>query len=108
MKLYGIKNCDTVRKAQKFFAAQHCEIEFVDFRQQPLDDKTLQRFIDAVGMEQLVNKRSTTYRGLSDAQKAQIDNALILKNPTLIKRPVLDTGDEIIVGFNEKRYLALI
>ena len=108
MKLYGIKNCDTVRKAQKFLAAQHCEVEFVDFRQQPIDDKTLQRFIDAVGIEQLVNKRSMTYRALSDEQKTQIDHTLILKNPALIKRPVLDTGDEIIVGFSEKRYLALI
>ena len=55
-------------------------------------------------MDKLINKRSTTYRNLSDSEKSNISNELILKNPTLIKRPVLVNGDDVVVGFSEKVY----
>jgi arsenate reductase len=108
IKMYGIKNCDTIKKAQKFLEVQGVEFEFIDFRQNPIDEQTLQSFVDALGWDKVINKRSTTYRNLSDAEKQNITLALTLKNPTLIKRPVLVTGSDINVGFNEKLYLSLI
>jgi len=108
IKMYGIKNCDTIKKAQKFLQAQGIDFEFIDFRQNPIDEQTLQSFVDAVGWGALINKRSTTYRSLTDAEKLNINLALTLKNPTLIKRPVLVSGGEVSVGFSEKLYLSLI
>lgn len=108
IKMYGIKNCDTIKKAQKFLQAQGIDFEFIDFRQNPIDEQTLQSFVDAVGWDALINKRSTTYRSLTDAEKLNINLALTLKNPTLIKRPVLVSGGEVSVGFSEKLYLSLI
>jgi len=108
IKMYGIKNCDTIKKAQKFLEAQGVEFEFIDFRQNPIDEQTLQGFVDALGWDKVINKRSTTYRNLTETEKQNITLALTLKNPTLIKRPVLVKGNDINVGFNEKLYLSLI
>ena len=108
MILYGIANCDSVKKALKFLREAGVEVEFVDFRQTPISPDKLRQWIDELGLEVLVNKRSTTYRQLSDEQKSIITEALILKNPTLIKRPVLETGGRIMVGFNQATYAALI
>ncbi|RUM79050.1 MAG: arsenate reductase [Candidatus Thioglobus sp.] len=108
IKMYGIKNCDTIKKAQKFLEAQGVEFEFIDFRQNPIDEQTLKGFVDALGWDKVINKRSTTYRNFTDAEKQNITLALTLKNQTLIKRPVLVTGNVINVGFNEKLYLSLI
>ncbi len=107
MKMYGIKNCDTIKKAQKFLSAQGVDFEFIDFRDSPIDEQTLQSFVDVVGWDALINKRSTTYRNFSDVEKQNITLELTLKNPTLIKRPVLVTGSEIRVGFSEKSYADL-
>lgn len=108
IKMYGIKNCDTVKKAQKFLTAQGVDFEFIDFRQNPIDEQTLQSFIDAVGWDKIINKRSTTYRNLNNDEKQNISLALTLKNPTLIKRPVLVIGDDIEVGFSEATYQRFI
>ena len=108
IKMYGIKNCDTIKKAQKFLDSHGVEFEFIDFRQSPINESTLQSFIDVLGWDKLVNKRSTTYRNFNDDEKLNITLALTLKNPTLIKRPILVIGNEIRVGFNEKLYLSLI
>ena len=106
--MYGIKNCDTIKKARGFLEDHQVEFEFVDFRQQPIEPTLLQSFVDQIGWDKLINKRSTTYRGLSDIQKANITLELTLKNPTLIKRPVLVTDGNIRVGFSEKSYSDLI
>lgn len=108
IRMYGIKNCDTIKKAQKFLQAQDVQFEFIDFRQNPIDERTLQSFVDVVGWDKLINKRSTTYRNFTDFEKQNITLALTLKNPTLIKRPVLVTGSNINVGFSEKLYLDLV
>ncbi|SMN16925.1 FIG138056: a glutathione-dependent thiol reductase [uncultured Candidatus Thioglobus sp.] len=108
MKMYGIKNCDTIKKARKFLDAHSIKFEFIDFRDQPLDESTLQSFVNTLGWDSLINKRSTTYRNLTDTQKQNITLELTLKNPTLIKRPVLVTGASIRVGFSEKSYSDLI
>ena len=106
--MYGIKNCDTIKKARGFLEDHQVEFEFVDFRQQPIEPTLLQSFVDQIGWDKLINKRSTTYRGLSDIQKANITLELTLKNPTLIKRPVLVTDGNIRVGFSEKSYSDLL
>ncbi|EEZ80171.1 MAG: arsenate reductase [uncultured Candidatus Thioglobus sp.] len=106
--MYGIKNCDTIKKAQRFLKAQGVNFEFIDFRDQPIDEKTLQSFVDALGWDQLINKRSTTYRNLTDKEKKDITLELTLKKPTLIKRPVLVTTAGIRVGFSEKSYSSFI
>lgn len=107
LKMYGIHNCDTIKKAQKFLRHHHIAFEFIDFRVSPIDAKTLQSFADKVGWEKLINKRSTTYRQLSAFDKQNISPSLMLKNPTLIKRPVL-VGQNIKIGFSEKSYSQLI
>ncbi len=108
MKLYGIKNCDTVKKARVYLDEHNVDYEFVDFRDSPITIDTINQFIEKVGMEVLVNKRSTTYRGLSDAQKSNITPSLILENPTLIKRPVVVNRQQVLVGFKEDAFKALI
>ncbi|BAF61778.1 Spx/MgsR family RNA polymerase-binding regulatory protein [Candidatus Vesicomyidisocius calyptogenae] len=107
IKMYGIKNCDTIKKAKKFFINHQVDFEFIDFRDNPIDKTKLQTFVDKVTWENLINKRSTTYRNLNDEEKGNITLDLVLKNPTLIKRPILIIGDDIMVGFSEKNYLKL-
>lgn len=105
--MYGIKNCDTIKKARKFLDKHKVVFEFIDFREQPINQATLQEFVDALGWDKVINKRSTTYRNLTDDQKLNITLELTLKNPTLIKRPVLVTDADIRVGFSEKSYSEL-
>ena len=102
-KLYGIKNCDTVRKALKWFDAQGVEIGYHDFRDDGVEVLPIEAWADKVGLDKLINKRSTSYRGLTDEQKALTDSSDIVKllkeHPTLIKRPVIEYEDGVTVGF---------
>lgn len=102
--MYGIKNCDTVKKAQKFLTKYKVEFKFIDFRQDPISQQTLQNFVDAVGWDKIINKRSVTYRNLNADEKQNITLDRVLNNPTLIKRPVLVTKNNIEVGFSETLY----
>jgi Spx/MgsR family transcriptional regulator len=110
--LYGIKTCDTVRKARAFLDARGLDYRFHDFRADGLDGATLDRWIAALGWERLVNRSSTTFRALPDARKAGLDAAsartLMLEEPTLIKRPVLDVDRTYEVGFKPERYATLL
>ena len=87
MKLYGIKTCDTCRKALKALP----DAQFVDIRATPLDRAELARFLDAFGAD-LVNTRSTTWRGMSEAERAADLMDQLTAHPTLMKRPVIDNG----------------
>lgn len=111
IKLFGINNCDTVKKARKWLDAHEIDHEFVDFRQVPQDSATLQHWIAQTG-EQIVNKRSATWRQLSEQDKQDLNNdkllALISEHVTLIKRPVLVNNDNITLGFSDKQYEALL
>jgi len=106
--LYGIKNCDTVKKARKWLEVNEVHYQFHDFRTDGLNADLIDRWFEAVDWESLVNKRSTTWRQLDDAQKEELSEqsarGLLLENPTLIKRPVLDNGISILVGFSEESY----
>ncbi|MCV6546214.1 MAG: arsenate reductase [Cohaesibacter sp.] len=112
MNIYGIKTCDTCRKALKSFDAAGKSHHFVDFRVDGLSEGDLDRWLAAVGWEILLNRRSTSWRALSEDEKAHPDQdkarALMLANPTLIKRPVFDDGKRVIVGFGKKEQSALL
>ncbi len=105
MKIYGIKSCDSCRKARRFLDEAGRKHEWHDLREDGIDVATIQRWLAAVGAEGLVNRRSTTWRGLSEVERveamAAISAASVLaENPTLIKRPVFDIDGTIRVGFN--------
>lgn len=101
--LYGIKNCDSVKKARKWFEGANIEYTFHDFRADGIDSQWLEETEKAVGWEILLNKRGTTYRQLDDDTKASLNQenaiALMLAQPTLIKRPVVCSNPIILVGF---------
>lgn len=103
--IYGIKNCDTCRKALKWLDAEAIAHRFHDFRADGLAPEDVTRWVDAAGWETLLNRRGTTWRKLPDADKDGVDEAkatsLMQANPTLIKRPVFDLGGEIVVGFKD-------
>lgn len=109
--LYGIKNCDTVRKARRWLEQRDIDYRFHDFRDDGLAPSQVAAWLQAVGWESLVNRRSTSWKALSPAQREAMsdDTALpaILEQPTLIKRPLLDTGHEIHCGFSADRYAQL-
>ena len=99
--IYHLKACDSCRKILKQFAANGKEVTAIDVRDTPLDAATLSRFLDAFGWEKLINRRSTTWRGLSDAQKdAAGETALSLLQtyPTLMKRPVIEGSAGLTLG----------
>lgn len=103
MTLYGIKNCDTVKKSRAWFAGRGIEIPFHDLRVDGLDDARLRRWLTAVGAARLVNRSGTTWRALTPEQHTVTDDdaliALLLAKPTLIRRPVVQIGDTVTVGF---------
>jgi len=106
--LYGIKNCDTVKKARKWLDDSGIEYQFHDFRLDGLSADAVQAWLDELGWETLVNKRSTSWKQLSpdvrDAMDASAAAAAILDQPTLIKRPLLDTGHSRFTGFSAQSY----
>ncbi len=109
--LYGIKNCDTVKKARKWLDENTIAYQFHDFRTDGLDSKLLSKLEAGLGWENMLNRRSTSWRQLDDKQKNDLSLAkaiiLMLETPTLIKRPVLDTGEQILIGFKLDDYQKL-
>ncbi len=109
--LYGIKNCDTVKKARRWLDDQALSYQFHDLRTDGLTAEQVKGWLDELGMD-LINKRSTSWKALDETTRAQLtaDNAapVILDHPTLIKRPLLDTGRERRVGFKADDYASLL
>jgi len=109
--IYGIPNCDTVRKARKWLTANGVEFDFHDFRKQGLDEKQLKSWVKELGWEVLLNKRGMMWRKLPDNKKENIDEkkaiAIMLAEPAIIKRPILDMGKQRYVGFSEAEYTKL-
>lgn len=108
--LYGIKNCDTVKKARKWLEQNNVDYTFHDFREDGMNGVPLADWLGEFGWEQVLNRRSTSWRELSDAQKNALDNASaqVLANdmPTLIKRPVMTRGNDTLFGFKADSYAA--
>ena len=110
MKLYGIRNCDTVKKARKWLDEHGLDYEFHDFKKDGLSSEKLSQWEQAVGWETLLNKRGTTWRKLPDEVRdtisAQSAHQIMLENTSIIKRPVVERGDEVSVGFNVDQWTA--
>ncbi|KRB28136.1 ArsC family transcriptional regulator [Mesorhizobium sp. Root695] len=106
--MYGITTCDTVKKARVWLEGHDVAYRFHDLRAEGLDAKRLDDWAGKVGWEKLLNKASTTFRELADKDKQGLDEkqakALMLAKPTMIKRPVLEVGDRILVGFKPDVY----
>ena len=106
--LYGISNCNTVKKAKDWLQDNNIDFQFHDYRKQGLTAELLESFEAALGWEKLLNKQSTSWRKLTDDQKSSISKKtalqFMLETPTLIKRPVLDTGEKRIIGFKAENY----
>ncbi|MEK9670972.1 MAG: Spx/MgsR family RNA polymerase-binding regulatory protein [Rhodospirillaceae bacterium] len=111
LTFWGLKSCDTCKKALKWLDAEGIRHEIKDVRADGVPPRDLARWLKAVGWENLVNKSSTTWRGLPEAAKADLDaakaKALLAERPTLIKRPVFDSGGTVIVGFRDAQRDAL-
>jgi len=108
LTLYGIKNCDTMKKARQWLADHQIDYRFHDYKVAGIEAARLQRWSRELGWQRLLNRAGTTYRKLSEAQKTDLDEpkalALMLENPSLIKRPVLEHGQRFYVGFDPVLY----
>ena len=106
--IYGITNCDTVKKARRWLDAHHVAYQFHDFKKQGIERATLKNWIDELGLDLILNRRGTTWRNLSPSQKNSLQRntalELLRQYPTLIKRPVIETDSQILVGFDQKQY----
>lgn len=106
--IYGIKNCDTMKKARAWLDAHHVAYVFHDYKAAGIDRASLERWAGAAGWETLLNRAGTTFRKLPDADKDGLNEkkalALMLEQPSMIKRPVLDLGSKRLVGFKPDVY----
>ena len=109
MKLYGIPNCDTVKKARTWLAKHDIAVEFHDFKKLGLSPELAQQWLQQSPWEQLINRKGLTWRGLSDAQKTLNDNMaaqqLMMYKTSVIKRPLLEKNGKLLhIGFDEAAY----
>ena len=106
--IYGIPNCDKIRKARKWLDGHIITHEFVDLRVKPPSRVQVSQWLEAVGASNLINRRSTTWREMSDTKREEAQHgdviAVLCDNPTLIRRPVMEYEDNIMVGFLEGDY----
>jgi len=103
VRLYGIRNCDTMKKARAWLDAAGIAYDFHDYKTASVDRARLEGWVDRLGWEVLLNRAGTTFRKLPDADKADLDAAravaLMCAQPSTIKRPVVEAGDALLVGF---------
>lgn len=110
--IYGIKNCDTIKKARAWLDAAGVDYRFHDYKLSGVDPATLQTWVDRAGWEIVLNRAGTSFRKLPDADKQGIDAdkaiRLMLANPSMIKRPVLEVDDTLLIGFKPEDYATLL
>ena len=108
LTVYGIKSCDTCRKARKYLTEKDIEHRFHDLRNDGLDIQMLERWTDRIGWERLLNRKSLTWRKIPEVDRVDMTRdkamAAMIEQPTLVKRPVLEAKQFIAVGFSEKRF----
>lgn len=112
IKIYGIKNCDTLKKTLKWFDAQNADYQFIDYKKEAPTQALAQQFLAAHPWETVINKRGTTWRKLDDETKNSMTETkavdLMLEQPSIIKRPIVVSNDTILVGFDEAAFQKLI
>ncbi|MCM2331080.1 MAG: ArsC family reductase [Pseudomonas sagittaria] len=112
MKIYGIKACDTMKKARSWLDAQGLSYSFHDYKTAGIDRASLEKWCAEHGWDKVLNRAGTTFRKLADAQKADLDQAraieLMLAQPSMIKRPLLDLGERTLLGFKPELYAAAL
>jgi arsenate reductase len=110
LTLYGIKNCDTMKKARAWLDAKGVAYAFHDYKAAGIDRASLERWVKAQGWETVLNRAGTTFRGLPDVDKTGLDAgkaiALMLSQPSMIKRPVLEGDGKLLIGFKPEHYTA--
>ena len=108
--IYGIKNCDTMKKARTWLDEHGVPYDFHDYKAAGIDRERLERWTNKVGWEVLLNRAGTTFRKLPESARADLDEAkaiaLMLEQPSMIKRPVLEKGAKLLVGFKPAEYQA--
>lgn len=104
MKIFGIKNCDKIKKTIIWCAQNLRMCEFHDYRIDGIDDELLNVFLEQATYEELVNKRSTTWRTLTDHEKTNLTNQLIIANPTLLKRPIVQIEGKLHIGYFPEKW----
>lgn len=111
IQLYGIPNCDTMKKARAWLESQRIDYEFHDYKKSGIERAKLESWIESVGWEVLLNRTGTTFRKLPDVARENLTEAkaikLMLEQPSMIKRPVLERGKTLLVGFSPEKYAAL-
>jgi Spx/MgsR family transcriptional regulator len=111
MTLYGIPNCDTVKRARRWLDEHGVAYAFHDYRKNGVDEAALRGWIGRLGWEALLNRSGTTFRKLPEDMKRDIDAekamAIMLANPSAIRRPVVVQGDRLVVGFDQDRFAPL-
>jgi Spx/MgsR family transcriptional regulator len=111
IKIYGIPNCDTMKKARRWLEANGIEYDFHDYKKLGVPENKLKNWVNQAGWETILNKRGTTWRKLDDEVKDNIDEAaaiqLMLNNPSIIKRPILESGKQLLIGFKQDEYRQL-
>jgi arsenate reductase len=112
MKIYGIKSCDTMKKAFAWLEGNHIPYEFHDYKKDGVPPGKLRAWARQVGWERLANTRGPTWRKIPDKQKVNLDEAkafaLLEQYPSAIKRPILETGSTLLVGFSREEYAAKV
>ena len=111
--VYGIPNCDTVKKARAWLAGRGIEVDFHDYKKQGVPAAELRRWVERLGWEALLNRKGTTWRKLDPARQAQVNDAdsaiaLMLEQPSVIRRPVLVRGDALRAGFDADDWAKLV
>ena len=109
LDVYGIKNCNTVKKALDWLNDHNIQYTFHDYKKEPAQDSKLSEWQTLVSWESLVNKKGTTWKKLSPEQQASVVDeqsarAVLLQNNSMIKRPIIELENEIILGFDEEKY----
>jgi arsenate reductase len=110
--MYGIRNCDTVKKARAWLDAAGVAYAFHDYKAAGVDPQALARWVDRLGWEALLNRSGTTFRKLPEAERGDLDRtravAIMLAHPSAIRRPVLDASETLLVGFVPERWAATL
>ena len=112
IKIYGIPNCDTMKKARRWLDDNDVDYAFHDYKKLGVPQKELNNWVGQAGWEAVLNKRGTTWRKLDDKLRNNIDNdaaiTIMLENPSIIKRPVIESGKLLLIGFKEDEYKQLL